>query len=209
MSHDRNFKFLDRNRIVTACMPEDEPTLATDKYLYYENGTHQCYTLFRSKAKINTYRSLKWHLMVLYYLNMDTFRDHHNPVNWLGKIASHICDKKNGFITFTISDDKVQEMLIDVVLRGDTPPKNRIRKVIFKPFCGLEKKEKLSIVGKLIGRKKITQDKIYSMMLEINDMGARITIKYLADLLGCSTRTLYRNMGEELKKEKDILNSQL
>ena len=73
----------------------------------------------------------------------------------------------------------------------------------------MEKKEKLSIVGKLIGRKKITQDKIYSMMLEINDMGARITIRYLADLLGCSTRTLYRNMGEELKKEKDILNSQL
>lgn len=209
MSHDRNFKFLDRNRIVTACMPEDEPTLATDKYLYYENGTHQCYTLFRSKAKINTYRSLKWHLMVLYYLNTDTFRGHHNPVNWLGSIASHICDKKNGFITFSIAEHKLQEMLIDVVLRGDTPPKNRIRKVIFKPFCGLEKKEKLSIVGKLIGRKKITQDKIYSMMLEINDMGARITIKYLADLLGCSTRTLYRNMGEELKKEKDILNSQL
>ena len=209
MSHHRNFKFLDRNRIVTACMPEDEPTLATDKYLYYENGTHQCYTLFRSKAKINTYRSLKWHLMVLYYLNTDTFRGHHNPVNWLGSIASHICDKKNGFITFSIAEHKLQEMLIDVVLRGDTPPKNRIRKVIFKPFCGLEKKEKLSIVGKLIGRKKITQDKIYSMMLEINDMGARITIKYLADLLGCSTRTLYRNMGEELKKEKDILNSQL
>ncbi len=209
MSHERNFKFLDRNRIVTACMPEDEPTLATDKYLYYEHGTYQCYTLFRSKAKINTYRSLKWHLMVLYYLNTDTFKGHHNPVNWLGSIASHICDKRNGFITFSIAEHKLQEMLIDVVLRGDTPPKNRIRKVIFKPFCGLEKKEKLSIVGKLIGRKRITPDRLYEAMLVINDMKDKITFKKLASYFGCSTRTVYRNITDELRKEKDTLNLQL
>jgi transcriptional antiterminator len=43
-------------------------------------------------------------------------------------------------------------------------------------------------------------------MLDINDMGKRITINRLADLLNCSARTIHRNMGYELKKEKELLN---
>ena len=41
----------------------DVPTIETDQYRYYENGTHQCYHLFNSKAKITTYKSLKWHML--------------------------------------------------------------------------------------------------------------------------------------------------
>ena len=33
-----------------------------------------------------------------------------------------------------------------------------------------------------------------------------ITISKLAKALKCTTRTIHRNMGEELKKEKDKLN---
>ena len=42
--------------------------------MFYEDGTYECYELFRSKAKINTYKSLKWHLLVLWYLNPDLNR---------------------------------------------------------------------------------------------------------------------------------------
>jgi hypothetical protein len=46
-------------------------------------------------------------------------------------------------------------------------------------------------------------------MLDINDWGKKITIDRVAGLLNCSTRTIHRNMGEELKREKELLNQQL
>ena len=40
-------------------------------------------------------------------------------------------------------------------------------------------------------------------------MNKKISLQYLADLLGCSVRTLHRNMGKKLKKEKEILNEKI
>jgi len=62
----------------------------------------------------------------------------------------------------------------------------------------------------LIGRtKRIHEDDIYQCMLDLNDWGKRITIGRVAGLLDCSARTIHRNMGEELKREKELLNKQL
>ena len=46
-------------------------------------------------------------------------------------------------------------------------------------------------------------------MLLLNNDNIKITISKLADSLQCSTRTIYRNMSNELKKEKELLNQQL
>ena len=101
-------------------------------------------------------------------------------------------------------------MIKEVFATGDTPPRNRIRKVIFKPYTLLTLSEKLSIVGKLIGRgKKIVEDDIYECMLSLNNEKEKITINKIAKSLGCSTRTIYRNMGNQLKLEKELLNSEL
>jgi hypothetical protein len=90
------------------------------------------------------------------------------------------------------------------------PPKNKLRKVIFKDITGLSKSEKLSIVGKLIGRsKKITAEDIYETMLLINDNNKKITIAAIAKVLRVSTRTIYRNMSYELTKEKELLNEEI
>jgi len=70
-------------------------------------------------------------------------------------------------------------------------------------------RQKLSIVGKMVGRSKISSSEIYDAMLLINDSKIKITVNRLADALGCSTRTIYRNMSNELKKEKELLNQQL
>jgi hypothetical protein len=92
----------------------------------------------------------------------------------------------------------------------ETPPKNKLRKVIFKPFTRISKEEKLRIVGELIGRsKRIHEDDIYQCMLDLHDAGKKIVITQLALWLECSTRTIHRNMGEELKREKELLNQQL
>ena len=202
MSQDRNIKWLNDRRIIYRRDPiNDKPTIQTKQYKYYENGTYECYTLFASRAKITTYRSLKWHMLVLYYLN--------DEPKELSNVFRFIADKENGFTTFFIKSQLLETMIEDVMIQGSDPPKNKIRKVIFKDNSGLNINEKLSIVGQLIGRKKLTQEQIYLMMLDINDSGAKITIQYLADLLSCSTRTVHRNMSKKLKQEKQIMNEKV
>ena len=44
---------------------------------------------------------------------------------------------------------------------------------------------------------------------KINNNNNKITIAKLAKLLSCTSRTIHRNMGTELKREKELLNKQL
>ena len=206
MSHNRNTKYLDNKRIVYRRDPiEDIPTQENECYLFYENGTYECYHLFNNKAKITTYKSLKWHLLVLWYLNPQLDQDQ------LIEIAEVIANKKQGFTTFTIHPELLRKMVYEIsMLDLEEPPKNKSRKVIFKMNSGLCVEEKLRVVGELIGRtKKVTQDDIYQCMLDLHDAGKKIVVTQLALWLECSTRTIHRNMGEELKREKELLNKQL
>ena len=206
MSHDRNLTYLNNNRIVYRRLPTtDKPDIDNKQYMFYENGTHQCYELFRSSAKINTYKSLKWHLLTLWYLNPSL-----NPDKFT-YLAEYITHKPNGFVTFNIKQDALNKIIYEVsMLDLDRPPKNKLRKVIFKPFSGLTKEEKLSIVGSLIGvTNKICSDDIYHCMIDMHDWGKKITIGRIAGLLDCSSRTIHRHMCEDLKREKELLNQQL
>ena len=83
-------------------------------------------------------------------------------------------------------------------------------KIIFKDGTGLSLAAKLKIVGGLIGRsKKVNKEAIYTAMLVINSNKELITVGKLAYTYNCSPRTIYRNMGAELKQEKEILNKQI
>ena len=202
----RNLKYLNTNRIVYRRLPlTDKPTEETDVYMYYQNGTHECYELFRSSAKITTYKSLKWHLLVLWYLNPQLDQDQ------FMRLAEVIAHKPNGFISFAIHSDLLRKIVYEVsMLDLDAPPKNKLRKVIFKPFTRMSKEDKLRIVGRLIGRSiKVCADDIYEVMIDLNDMGKKITIGRIAGLLDCSSRTIHRNMCTQLKREKELLNKQL
>ena len=206
MSHDRNIKWLNDKRILYRQDPiSDIPTIETNQYKYYADGTYQCYHLFNSKAKITTYKSLKWHMLVLYYLNMD------NIINSdFVTLARFIADKENGFVTFFIKNKILESMIKDVLQQGGDPPANKLRKVVFKPYSGLELSEKLSIVGKLIGRSSsVDEEAVYQCMLDLNDTNKKITWSKVASLLNCSTRTIYRNLNKQLKKEKQILNEEI
>ena len=206
MSHNRNLKYLNDKRIVYRRDPiTDKPDQDNECYMFYLNGTYECYSLFSSRAKITTYKSLKWHLLVLWYLNPQLDQDE------FMKIAEIISNKDQGFTSFTIHIDLLKKMVYEVsMLDLDEPPKNKLRKVIFKYGNKLCKQEKLRIVGQLIGRSKsVTKGDIYDLMLSINDSDRKITIKRLANYLNCSTRTVHRNMCTDLKREKELLNKQL
>jgi len=212
MSQERKLKWLNNRRIVYRRDPTtDVPTIETKQYKYYENGTYQCYHLFNSKAKITTYKSLKWHMLVLYYLNIDGVEgDEVSLYDDMTSIFKFIANKENGFVTFFIKQKLLYSMIEDVFNQGGDPPANKLRKVVFKPYSGLNLSEKLSIVGKLIGRSsRVDEELIYQCMLDLNDLGKKITIGRIAGLLDCSTRTIHRNMSKQLKQEKKVLNEKV
>ena len=203
--YERKMDYLNKRRLIYRRNPiTDKPSAKYEWGDFYEDGTHECYTLFQTKAKINTYKSLKWHLLVLWYLNdhldQDAFED----------LASFISDKENGFVTFNVSPQLLEKIIYDVSIQDlERPPKNKIRKIIFRDNSGLTTKEKLAIVGQMVGKRKLSETEIYDAMLMLHDENEKITIAKLADHLGCSTRTVHRNMGVELKKEKELLNQEL
>ena len=202
----RNLKYFNDNHIVYRRDPIiDKPDQENECYMFYLNGTYECYHLFTSKAKITTFRSLKWHLLVLWYLNPQLDQDQFMVV------ANILANKANGFTSFAIHAELLRKIVYEVsMLDLEEPPKNKLRKVIFKYGNLMCKEEKLRIVGQLIGRSKtITKDNIYELMLAINHGGWKITIQRLATRLNCTTRTIHRNMSEELKLEKELLNQQL
>ena len=203
--YERNMDYLINHKVIYRQDPvDDKPTEIHDWGYFYEEGTRQCYTLFNSRAKINTYKSLKWHLYVLWYLNPKMDQEGFESV------AKYICNKKAGFVTFEVSDRLIEKMIYDVSLMDlERPPPNKLRKIIFKDFTGLDMRQKLSIVGKMVGRSSLSESEIYDAMILINHNNQKITISKLAKSLECSTRTIYRNMNNELKKEKELLNQQL
>jgi len=203
--YERRIEILNRRRIVYSRQPiNDVPTFENNEYMYFEDGTHECYELFRSTAKISTYKSLKWHLLVLKYLN-DNLED-----DEFLDLAREIAHKENGFVSFSMHDELLVKIVAEVNLGIDKAPNNKLRKVIFKVYCGLSKNEKLSIVGELIGRsRKISTDDVYSCMVYIHDIKQKITIQGISVLLNVSSRTVHRYMCDELKQEKEILNKSI
>ena len=198
----RSMKYLNDNRIIYRKYPTDKPTAEYDWGWYYEDGTYGYYSLFHSKSLITSYKSLKWHLLTLWYLNPKLTFEKFN------ELADVITHKPNGFITFEIPEKRLRAMTSSILLEDlERAPRNRLRKIVFKDGTGLETSEKLSIVGSIIGRgKAITQEDIYDAMLHINDNGENITISKIAKALKCTPRTIHRHMGAELKQEKDKLN---
>jgi len=166
MGEDRNIKYLTDRRIIYSRLPVSD--LPTEKYswgCYYKYGTHECYQLFRTENKISSLKSLKWHLLVLKYLN-DSLDD--SKLEGLFKCIGNV---KNGFVSISFPDDKITQIIDSVIKhREDHIPVNKIRKLIFNPFCGLTKKQKHKIVGKYSGRGKCVSSKdLYECMLHINN----------------------------------------
>ena len=205
MSYRRKIEWLNNKHIYYRQDPiNDKPTFSTDTYDYYENGTHEYYNLFNTQSKITTYKSLKWHMLVLHYLNHERY-----AFDSIINLYKFIANKENGFVTFFIKFIVLDNMIEDVINQGGDAPKNRARKIIFKDYNGLSFNEKMKVVGQLSGRQKLDKESIYQTMLDLNEFGKPITNSRLAGLLDCSVRTIQRHMCADLKREKEILNEEI
>ena len=203
---DRRFKYLWDKQVVYRRDPiTDIPDEENNTYMFYKSGTYECYDLFRSKAKITTWRSFYWHMLVLQHLNPDWSAEDKLQV------ATFLSYKPNGFTTFNMNKWNINRVVSDIdKMDADEPPRNKLRKIIFKSNTGLTKSEKLSIVGKLIGRLNgIKKEDIYDSMLLLNDSDQNITIAKIAKSLKCTPRTVHRHMCDELKQIKIELNEEI
>ena len=179
MSHERNMSYLNNRRLIYRQLPTtDVPTIETKDFMFFEDGTYQCYELFRSSAKITTYRSLKWHLYVLWYLNPSLSLDNFT------ELAEYISHKPNGFVSFNVPERLLNKVVNNVYESElDKPPTNKLRKVVFKPFTGLTKEQKLSIVGQLVGvTNKIQPDERYAVMGAMHENKKKIKIRTATEL---------------------------
>ena len=203
MSH-RKLEYLNDNRIIYKRNPvNDEPSYSTEYYDFYEDGTHEYYNLFNNASKITSFRSLKWHSLVLCYLNNWDMSKH-------ARIIRFICDKRNGFVTFRLAENSIEQVIQQTFWGGVYAPKNKARKIIFKDYCKLDFKQKMQIVGQLLGKSRaIYTEDVYECMIDLNDTGKKITWSKIAQLLDCSVRTVLRNINEELKQEKKLLNEKI
>ena len=197
--------FLKNNEIVYGSYPSDEPTETYSWGWFYENGTSDYYSLFSPNSIITSLKSLRWHFIVLKYLNPDITED------MFIRLCKHIVKPDNGFVNFNLNEDQLIETAEFVYyLELENPPANRIKKIIFKDGCGLDPVEKLRISGQLMGRnKEASASDIYESMLYINNLKQKITITKIAKHLDVVPRTVYRNMNDTLKKEKQELNNSL
>jgi len=126
-------------------------------------------------------------------------------------LARYIANKKNGFITFNCHENLIEKIIDEVnEVDLDEPPRNKLRKIIFRDNSGLTIKQKQKIIGSLIGRsKKAEAGDIYETMLLINEQKNKITIRKIAAILDVSTRTIYRHMNKNLAEEKKLLNEEI
>ena len=84
--------------------------------------------------------------LVVWYLNPAMDQDEFEYV------ATNLCDKVNGFVTFNLSDQLLKNIIYEVSMYDlEEPPRNTLRKIIFKDTCRLTPSEKLKIVGRIIG----------------------------------------------------------
>jgi hypothetical protein len=68
----------------------------------------------------------------------------------------------------------------------------------------------MQIVGQLLGKSRVIYvEDVYECMIDLNDTGKKITWSKVAQLLDCSVRTVLRNINEELKQEKKLLNEKI
>lgn len=200
---ETNFTYLHNQRIIYSKYPDAVASKEYDWGWYYENPVSGYYRVLWKDIKICYIGHLKYIMHSLSYLNQGiSYGD-------FAGACLYISNSTNGFLhdNFTYSSNKLLEMIDEAYYREQHPPQTRPRRIVFKVNSGLTSQEKMAIAGKLIKNKRFTQEKIYNAMLIINETDY-ITNRKLASLIGCTVRTVQRNMSIELKEERKILNKQ-
>lgn len=205
-----NLDWLHRNRVAYKCYPyTDTPSETHHWGWYYENGTTERYKLFYSDNKISSYRSLYWHLSVIYWVNSSAVRKL-EPIKKYSflSVCLFLSSKENGFVSFDIKEESV-EKIYKTIIKLNQKPTNKSVKFVFRDGAGLSFKDKMSIIGSYSNSSKISDEAIIEAIKKNKESGDRVTNKSLSLIIGCSERTIQRHMTDDLKKLKKTMNNEV
>lgn len=206
LTYEDRVKALYDLRIMLYKIPESKEYIEYEWGRVYKEKVTGYIDLFRYDYKIISKAQLTWHLYAIMYMNPDL------EDSKLEQVISYLLNPKMGFILENVSKgitpEDLKEELKSYYL--DDEPNSKARKIIFYSNCRLSVSEKLSLVGQHAGKgKRITEEVIYEAMIMIHyDYNELITVSKLAKMLKCTTRTIFRNMSEQLNEEKNILNEE-
>lgn len=213
--NNMDYSYFEKHKIIFEEYPwSDTPDFETSDYMYFKNGTNQYIRAFNPWTKIYNTKNYMSVMGIIKYLNPNIeYKVFHRCGKILGK-------KENNFAIFTLSDYNINTICEKIYNTSDDwAPKVKTRKLIFKKGNDLTLKEKQSIIGTMCGgfggtvgnqnARKIDSTDVYEAMLQINDLGKKITNARLIEILNVTKRTIQRNKTEELNKEILILNSNL
>ena len=206
-----NLDWLHRRRVSYKCYPySDKPTFTNDWGWYYENGTDERYWLFAYRnAKIKTLKSLYWNLSVIYWINSIAVRKYEPISNSQFKsVCDFLSRESNGFVDFFVSQQQSDKMYWGIISSKKKPFNNKV-KFVFRDGSGLSFKEKMSIMSGFRDKTKCDDKTIKESINKIHLLGGKVTNKSLSLIIGCSEKTVQRNLTDELKDLKNTLNDEM
>ena len=179
------------------------------EYLHYPNGV-KFFSLYRTTRRINTFAELEYIAEKFIWLNSDF------DVEKMKIHFNFLSERQNGHIIRTYGQTRVENMIEKVHNYKKEPYCPKLRKIIFNPFKIIDKKEKMRIVGTLVGRKKRpTSDQINNAIEELWLDKIKITISSVAKHLNKSRHLVkwyfdkkqlsdLDKINKDIKKESDL-----
>lgn len=167
------------------------------------NPPYDYYNIFTTnELTIVSYKSFTWMVSVLYHLNRDAIRLDNRILFNAAQFASETLVKYVSILPNYVDN------LVEGIIDRDEIPTPQPRHIIFNPLTTLSRNDKLMIVGKHAPSRKKTfsADKIEEVIELMMTYKKKITFSEVAKTLGCSTKTIQRNLSEELKKHIENYN---
>lgn len=180
-----------------------------EPFLYFPDGVEH-YHLYRSSRKINSFAELQYVAEKFVHLNPEF------DIELMKRLFTALSDRESGHIVRTYSPERVEGMIDFVHEQSKTPFCPRRRKIVFNPSTPLSHKDKMKIVGQIIGRKeRPSEHDIENVIEELWLNKEKITMKRVANELSTSVYLVrdyftdevlsgIRNANKEIKYENQI-----
>lgn len=164
-----------------------------EDFLHFPEGV-EFYSLFRGNKKINSFQELMYIGEVLMWLNPELeYEAFIAMMMW-------VSDRDNGRSIRTYSEKRVVNGCQFIWDAEKKPYVNKYRKIIFNPSKRIPREDKLAIVGTVISRGSITEEKVYDVVEELMCESEPITINLIAKVMKVTRQTISRHITASIKE---------
>lgn len=172
-------------------------------FVWYSSPVNH-YDIRECYARIATFDQLEYYAEVFFYLNPDI------DVNLLTGIFQWIGNRENGKTVRTYGKQRISQMIEGVYQKAATPWCRRMRRVIFNPDKYITAEEKMSITAQIVGRGVFyTESDLIQTIQYMNKSRMIATQESIANLMGCSARTVQRLMNKDHKQILRLNNERI